>query len=180
MSAIARHSIRTPLASPFITIAAIALATFTPAHTRAADAPAEPANKPDRMKLEQRFQDSLAGATFDGFFTETALDAKQPAAAAPQPARYKIEKVAKLKDDLWLFTAQIAYEGHDVTLPIPLAVQWAGDTPVITLDKLALPGLGVFTARVLVYDTHFAGMWSGGSHRGELFGRIVKEKESSK
>jgi hypothetical protein len=33
-------------------------------------------------------------------------------------------------------------------VPIPLIVRWAGDTPVITLTDLTIPGVGTFTTRL--------------------------------
>jgi hypothetical protein len=156
--------------------AALAAAAIGSSLLCAADAPAEkpalpqPANKvPDKADLEKKFSESLTGATLDGFFTETPGDE-----AKPRESKYVINKVSKLGDDLWLFEAQIKYGEHDLTIPIPLAVRWAGDTPVITLDKAPVPGFGTFSARVLIYDGSFAGMWSGGNHRGELYGRVVK------
>jgi hypothetical protein len=132
---------------------------------------AAPADKtPDRAELEKRFADGLSGATLDGYFTETPGDESKP-----RESKYVINKVSKIKDDLWLFDAQIKYGEHDVTVPIPLVVRWAGDTPVITLDKVGVPGFGTFSARVLIYDNTFAGMWSGERHRGELYGRVVKD-----
>jgi hypothetical protein len=142
---------------------------------------ADDAAKPDRAKFEKQFEETLTGASLDGFYTESSIDATgAETGGAPQPSNYKIEKVTKGDGDTWIFSAQISYEGHDVTLPIPLKVLWAGDTPVITLDKLVLPGLGTFTSRVMIYDHQFSGVWSGAKHRGELFGRIVKTKEASK
>ena len=93
----------------------------------------------------------------------------------PKEDKYTIDSVKKLQGDIWLFTARIQYEKHDVTLPLPLRVVWAGDTPVITLDKMPVPGMGSFTARVMIFDNQYAGMWDGGDHGGMLFGKIVKE-----
>jgi hypothetical protein len=160
-------------------LACLAILAVSNLNARAADDAA--AKQPDRAQLEKHFEETLTGSSLNGFYTETSLDAVGAEnGGAPQPSNYKIEKVSKLKGDTWLFSAQISYEGHDVTLPIPLTVLWAGDTPVITLDKLNLPGLGTFTARVLFYDHQFSGVWSGGHHRGELYGRIVKSKEAGK
>jgi hypothetical protein len=125
---------------------------------------------PDRAELEKKFSESLSGATLDGYFTETPGDESKPRAS-----KYVINKVSKVKDDLWLFEARIKYGEHDVTVPIPLVVRWAGDTPVITLDNAGVPGFGTFSARVLIFDKAFAGMWSGANHGGELYGRVVKE-----
>jgi hypothetical protein len=125
---------------------------------------------PERTELEKKFSDSLSGATMDGYFTETPGDESKP-----RESKYVINKVSKIKDDLWLFEARIKYGEHDLTVPIPLVVRWAGDTPVITLDNAGVPGFGTFSARVLIFDNAFAGTWSGGNHRGELYGRIVKD-----
>jgi hypothetical protein len=158
------------------------LVVIVPAAVRSADDPrdkaaaASPAKPvPDRTELEKKFTESLSGATLDGYFTETPGDE-----AKPKPSKYVINKVSKIGGDLWLFEARIKYNDHDVTIPIPLAVRWAGDTPVITLDSADIPGFGSFTARVLIHDDSFAGMWSGGSHRGELYGRVVKGSEKEK
>jgi hypothetical protein len=125
---------------------------------------------PDKAELEKKFSETLSGATFDGYFTETPGDESKP-----RESKYVINKVSKVKDDLWLFEARIKYGDHDLTVPIPLTVRWAGDTPVITLDNAGVPGFGTFSARVLIFDNSFAGTWSGANHRGELYGRVVKD-----
>jgi hypothetical protein len=130
---------------------------------------------PDRAESEKKFSESLSGATMDGYFTETPGDESKP-----RESKYVINKASKVKDDLWLFEARIKYGEHDLTVPIPLAVRWAGDTPVITLDHAAVPGFGTFSARVLIFDNAFAGTWSGGNHRGELYGRIAKDAKEKR
>jgi len=91
---------------------------------------------------------------------------------------YTLEKVSKLDGGLWMFVARIQYGDHDVRLPLPLPVKWAGDTPVITLDKLPIPGFGTFSARIVIHENQYAGTWDGGDHGGHMFGRIVKTKEA--
>jgi len=56
-------------------------------------------------------------------------------------------------------------------------VKWAGDTPVITLDNVGIPGGNTYSARVLIYNKTYAGTWSGGEHAGLLNGIITNEKE---
>ena len=73
-----------------------------------------------------------------------------------------------------MFEARITYGEHDVTVPLTLPVKWAGDTPVITVDNMGIPGLGLYTARVMIYADHYAGFWSGGDHGGHLFGVIER------
>lgn len=128
----------------------------------------KPAAKLDRAALEKQFAETMSGAVLAGSFTIDGRD--QP----PHKERYTIAKVTKLTGDTWLFNAQIQYGNHDVTLPLPLEVQWAGDTPVITLTDLNIPGLGTFTARVLIYRGRYAGTWQHGAVGGQLFGRIER------
>ena len=90
--------------------------------------------------------------------------------------RYVIDKVSKLAGDTWLFHARLQHNSHDIPVPVPVAVKWAGDTPVITLTDLTIPGLGTYTARVLLYRDQYAGTWSGKDHGGQLFGKIVRQR----
>jgi hypothetical protein len=122
--------------------------------------------KRDLPALEKQFSESMSGVTLAGRFSGHGKDLKED--------KYEIESVSKIQGNLWLFKVRIVYENHDVTLPLPLTVEWAGDTPVITLTDVAVPGLGTFTARVLIYRGEYAGTWRGKSAGGHLFGKIVK------
>jgi hypothetical protein len=135
----------------------------------------EAAAKPDREVLEQKFAQTMSGAVLTGSFTDTTKDIK-----ALKEEKYTLGEVKKLKDDLWLFNVRIQYGEKDATVPLPLAVQWAGDTPVITLTKQPIPGFGTFTSRVLIYDDHYAGFWWGGDHGGHLFGKITRPDTPAK
>lgn len=124
---------------------------------------------PDQATLDKQFEEALSGAVLDGAFTLTGRDNQ-----TPKTEKYTIAKVTKLQNDYWLFQARIQYGDHDVTVPLPLQVKWAGDTPVITLTDMMIPGLGTYTARVVIYRGQYAGTWSGADHGGHLFGRVVK------
>ncbi len=63
---------------------------------------------------------------------------------------------------------------------LPLTVKWAGDTPVITLTDMMVPGLGTYTARVLFHRGRYAGTWSASDHGGEMWGRIEKDTDEKK
>ena len=102
---------------------------------------------------------------------ESAAGATGPAALNPE--QYRLLRVAPLKNDYWLFQAQIRYGEHQVTLPLTLRVIWAGETPVITVDDLPVPGLGTYSARVMFHEGRYAGTWQGADHGGHLFGRII-------
>jgi len=90
--------------------------------------------------------------------------------------RYSIDRVAKMGGDVWMFEARMKLSGHEIPLPIPVTIKWAGDTPVITLTDISIPGMGSYTARVVLYRGRYAGTWSGKDHGGELFGAIVHGK----
>ena len=118
--------------------------------------------------LEKEFQDAMEGVLLEGQSTHDG-------SPGTSPDKYAIDKVVKTGDGQWTFYAQIEMRGQMVTIPMPLQVKWAGDTPVITLTDQALPGLGTYTARVVVYRGQYAGTWSGPKGGGKVFGRIVKK-----
>jgi hypothetical protein len=132
--------------------------------------PAAKSDKLDREALEKAFAERMSNAALVGHFT----DRTRENAKLPREEKYTLGKVAKLQGDYWLITARIQYGEHDVTLPLSLRVVWAGDTPVITLDKFLVPGFGTFTCRVMIFGDQYAGTWDGGDHGGHLFGKIVR------
>ena len=129
----------------------------------------KPAVADARADLERRFQAMMSGITLVG---HSAAPGQH---GVSDEERYVIEKVSKLAGDTWLFEARIQYGGHDFPVPVPVQIKWAGDTPVITLTDLTIPGLGTFTARVLLYRDQYAGTWSSKDHGGQLFGKIVRQ-----
>ena len=124
--------------------------------------------KDPQVALRKHFQESLSGATLVGHFTVQGKTGQNE-------ERYEIRSVSHVAGDTWLFTARIKYGDRDVTVPIPLTVKWAGDTPVITLTDLLIPSVGTYTARVLFYRDQYAGTWSGRNYGGQMFGRIVRK-----
>jgi hypothetical protein len=118
-----------------------------------------------------RFQKEMTGTKLVGQFTVVG----QPQGALAKE-EYTIRSISKLQGDYWLLTARIKYGGRDLTLPVPLKIVWAGDTPVITLTKAAIPGLGTFSCRVVIYNKKYAGTWTHGEVGGHLFGTLEKVK----
>lgn len=144
-------------------------------------APASPV-KASREELEKRFQDLLSGATFRGTWQMTEGGAADSALSEPRPDSYTIVSATKVRDDYWVIRARIQYADKDVTIPVPVRVVWAEDTPVIRLDDLALPMLGTYSARVMVYHGFYCGTWycGGKNYGGIMSGRVVKEMETSR
>ncbi|MEM6799134.1 MAG: hypothetical protein AAF589_06440, partial [Planctomycetota bacterium] len=120
---------------------------------------------------ERAFAAAMSNATLAGRFTAGDED-------AAKPERYELGEVRKVGDGLWLFPARIRYGKNDVTLPITLPVKWAGDTAVIIVDKVGFPGLGTYSARVMIHGGQYAGYWQGDGYGGHLFGKIEKAADA--
>jgi hypothetical protein len=121
-------------------------------------------------ELDRKFQEMMRGVTLEGRSTRLSDD------KVIGQEKYVIEKVSKLTGETWLIQANMQYGGHEWPVPIPVTIKWAGDTPVITLTDLKIPGKGTFTARVLLYGNQYAGTWSAPDHGGQIFGKIVRNK----
>lgn len=137
-----------------------------------ANAPAAPASQPaqDRDALEQKFIETMSGATLVGFYT--ANDAEGP----PKEERYTISKVTKADGENFIIAAQIKFGERTISVPLSLPVKWAGDTPVITVSDVTIPGYGTYNARVMISGNLYAGTWSSPRHGGHLWGKIEKAK----
>ncbi len=127
--------------------------------------------QPSREELEAKFKATLTKAVMTGRWCSI----KDGALGPQKEDKYTITSVAKVKGDTWVIYARIQYNAVDVVAPIPVQVKWAGDTPVLIVDKIPIPGSGVYSARVLIYDHTYAGTWSGGDHGGLLSGIIINE-----
>src|SRR5579872_6148480 len=96
----------------------------------------------DQAALDKKFTERLSGVVFAGNYSVTVNGKETPA----EMEKYTISKVSKVKDksDLWVFSTRIQYGKTDVVVPLTLQVKWAGDTPIITLTNMSIPGLGTF------------------------------------
>ncbi|MEM8678449.1 MAG: hypothetical protein AAGF97_03740 [Planctomycetota bacterium] len=131
----------------------------------------------DRDALLAAFTKKMSGATLTGHFT---IDGADQDLSDLTEERYEIVKVARMPGtDLWLFTTRIMYDRKDLTDPVPLQIKWAGETPVITMEKIAIPGMGTFSARVLIHDRRYAGTWQHDDVGGHLFGRVATSDEAA-
>lgn len=135
----------------------------------------EPASMPvttpvalEMNALEKDFQAAMSNVTLTGFFT--VADGQET-----HEDKYTIEKVIKIKPDTWNFSARIQYGGRDFKAVVAVAVQWAGDTPVLTLNQYLIQGK-VYSARILIHKGRYAGTWGAPEHGGLMFGKIVKNE----
>jgi hypothetical protein len=134
----------------------------------------QPTTKPakSQQQLETELSQLLSGATLDGSFTLTG-------STRLASDKYTLGTVRKLEGNNWLIQARIQYGGRDVMVPLNLPIEWAGDTPVIMVDDLTIPGLGTFSARVMFYDKHYSGYWKHGDRGGILFGLVRRAGETA-
>jgi hypothetical protein len=116
----------------------------------------------------------LNGATLEGSFTVSGANRGDQLSRE----KYTLGEVKKLDGNLWLIPARIEYGNKDVQLPLTLPIEWAGDTPVVVVDNVGLPGFGVVSARVLFFADHYAGYWRHGEASGNLFGVIHRADTS--
>lgn len=121
------------------------------------------------QQLYAKFTRLLTGAKLTGQFT---VDGKPLNDLTEET--YEIAKVQKMAEgDKWAITARIKYGKYDLTVPVPMEVKWAGKTPVMTLDNMTIPGMGTFSARVVLHQDKYAGTWQHDAVGGHLFGRII-------
>ncbi len=138
-------------------------------------APKAAAEKPKltSAELEAKFIATLSKATMTGRWCLIQDGALTP----EKEEKYTILGAKKLEGDSWVIGTKMNYGGREIIAPIPVKVQWAGDTPVIIVDKMTVPGGGTYSARVLIYENTYAGTWSGGSKVGLLSGMITNQQE---
>ena len=158
--------------------AAVALLCCERAHAQTSAKVVTGEAKPESPKasapdLEAKFKATLTRATLAGRWCSIRDGALGP----DKTDKYTIVSVTKLTGDDWLINARIQYNKIDIVAPLPVQVKWAGDTPVLLVDKIPIPGGGVYSARVVIYEHTYAGTWTGGDHGGLLNGIITNEKE---
>ncbi len=164
---------------PVLCFALLALALPGSGPILAQDPPNTPSTatqpQPGPAELETKFKEMLTNATLTGRWCSI----KDGVLGPEKEDKYSIVGVTKVTGDNWIVKARIQYNNNDIVAPIPVTVKWAGDTPVLIVDKIPVPGSGTYSARVLFYDHTYAGTWSGGEHRGLLKGVIANPKSDN-
>ena len=165
-------------------LAGLALTAVSPlpaqeknAAKKEAAAPKEPAKAaapaPSAEDLEAAFVQTLAGVLFQGRWCTV----ENGALGEAKPEQYEIVGVMKTGGDRWVINARIEYGKVNLVAPVPVQVKWAGDTPIIIVDKFTMPGAGTYSARVMIFENTYSGTWTAGDHGGLLHGLIVKKPQ---
>lgn len=141
---------------------------------------AQETKAPSQQELETKFKETMTSVVMSGRWCSI----KDGALGEEKEDKYTIVSVEKGNGDAWTINAKMKYGNREVVAPIPVQVKWAGDTAVIVVDKLSIPGPGgyggtAYSARVLVYENTYAGTWSGGNRAGLLKGLITKDTPSA-
>jgi hypothetical protein len=150
---------------PFATTLVIAAPPISPdaSNSKASSSRAEQGTRGQRLAAY------LTGKKFVGGFTMDGSDNRDL-----KPEEYEIRQCEKMpEEDKFRLTARIKYGDVDQELPLEIKILFAGDTPVITLDSMWIPGMGTFDARVLIRRDRYAGTWKHDAKGGHLFGKIV-------
>src|SRR5438128_1818901 len=126
------------------------------------DAP-KPGGQPTQGELEKKLEETMSNAVLVGHFTSGKQD------TGSKEDRYTIASAKKIPmTERWVITAKIQYgnRGDTAAIPIMVPVKWAGDTPVISVTDLSIPGMGTYTARVMIFRDQYAGTWDAGAGAG--------------
>jgi hypothetical protein len=121
---------------------------------------------------ETKFKELLANSTLAGRWASV----KDGELGEEKQDQYNIVSASKVKDDSWVILAKMKYRDREMEIPFPVKVQFAGDTPVIVVDQLAVPGGGTYSARVLFFEKTYAGSWTGADGRGGLISGVIKKR----
>ncbi|MFV0443705.1 MAG: hypothetical protein ACK5Q5_09055 [Planctomycetaceae bacterium] len=117
---------------------------------------------------EQAFVKQLSNRVMAGHFT---IDGQGDGSGKME--KYTIGQVSKVDGDQWTVEARIQYGKVDAAVPVPVHVNWAGDTPVLSVTNLSIPLLGdEFSARILFDGDRYAGTWKHGQAGGHMWGHL--------
>lgn len=130
-----------------------------------------PPGAAEQEKRDRAFEEMMTNVSLVG--QSTSFDRE----GITGKEEYVIERISRVAGDRWLFHTTMKLGSGEVTVPIPVTILWAGDTPVITLTDLSIPGMGSYSARVLLFRDHYAGTWLGSEGGGHVFGDIARRRD---
>ncbi len=133
--------------------------------------------KPGAAKLEKReqaFIERMSNTVLVGKFTLVGEENN----GGGKPERYEIREINKVSGNMWVFQTRVKYGQVDSVLPIPVPIEWAGDTPMVSMTNFTIPGMGTFSCRVLFDKDRYAGTWQHGKKGGHMWGLIEKAEKS--
>ena len=154
----------TRLKSAFLRLAAVCV-SFATAMTHAGEPdPVAPVDEQQHQKIAEY----LSGAVLTGGYRN---DAGKSGGVIHEES-YEIKSCEPIGGDRHRLTVRIRYGEVDADFPVELSIYFAAGTPVLTLQDAWIPGLGTFSARVLIQNDRYAGTWQHDAVGGHLFGAV--------
>lgn len=127
-------------------------------------------------EAEAKFKALLADVTLSGRWSSI----KEGNLGPEKEDRYNIVSAVKGNGDSWVINARMKYGEKEFVVPIPVKIKWAGDTPVLTVDNVGMPGgSATYSARVLFYEKTYSGSWRGARGGGLIYGIITSGAETN-
>ena len=87
--------------------------------------------KPTQAELDARFEKQLSGVRLVGWYT----DSNRPDGKLTKDS-YTITKVSRAESGKWRFEASVEFGERAVPLSMEMPVEWAGETPVISVTDI--------------------------------------------
>jgi len=135
---------------------------------------ANPALKPLPADPEERFKAVFTKATLSGRWAplKDGLLGEERGGD-----KYNIVSAIKGEGETWIISAKMKYGDREFVMPIPVKMKFVGDVAILTVDNLAIPNGGTYTARLIIYERTYSGTWKGQRGGGMLYGTITHEAE---
>lgn len=150
-------------------LVATLLACFSFVSTARAEDPAKPAAEaktPSAEELIKNLEAELTGMKLTGRFTTIGKE------GGAKEESYIIHRATKMPDgNLWMLSASM---NDKKPMSVPIDIEWAGTTPILSMTEMTIPGVGTFSCRVVLYDGMYAGTWRHDSITGHLYGTMAK------
>lgn len=130
--------------------------------------------KPKLNESESKFAAMLENATLKGTWAPIA----QQQLGDEKSDGYRVVKAVKKKGNQWNIVSRVKRRGQEFDFPIPVVVEFAGDTAVMILNDSPAGRGQVWSARILFHDDVYAGSWWSPGHEkfGIVSGTISREK----
>jgi len=135
---------------------------------------ASAANKPLPSDPEERFKALFTNVTLSGRWARIKDGLLGEERAGD---KYTIVSVVKRDGDSWTVNAKMKYGEKELILPVPVRMKFAGDTAVLSVEDLGMPGGGTYTARLLIFERTYSGTWKDQRGGGMLYGTIASQTE---
>jgi hypothetical protein len=157
-------------------VAALCLSAFAQSQSESKETrkPTTPTQKPLPSDPEERFKVLFTKATLSGRWARIKDGALGEERAGD---KYTILSVVKRDADNWTVNAKMKYGEKELILPVPVRMKFAGDTAVLMVEDLGIPGGGTYTARLLIFERTYSGTWKDQRGGGMLYGTISNEAE---